>query len=148
MANIDTTYLEHCIATLVRAFNFYNRVEKNSIESDMYRCSCLKEFEIILEQSGKLTRKSLKPYFHSSKEVDKLYFKDIFRHCVLRSMMTLEECEHWLQYSNICHDSDSDDDHDASKYAETMELIPMFIQDATNLVKMIQTQNTHRNAFV
>jgi hypothetical protein len=146
MANIDTTYLEHCIATLVRAFNFYNRVEKNSIESDMYRCSCLKQFEIILEQSGKLTRKSLKPYFHSSKEVDKLYFKDIFRHCVLRSMMTLEECERWLQYSNICNDSD--DSQETANYAETMDLIPAFIQDATNLVKMIQTQNTHRNAFV
>ncbi len=44
----------------------------------MYRSACIKEFEIILEQAGKLMRKVLKPYFHSAKAVDKLIFKDNF----------------------------------------------------------------------
>lgn len=56
----------------------------DNIEYDIYRSACIKEFEIILEQSGKSLRKILNPYFHTSKEVDKLYFKEVFRYAVLR----------------------------------------------------------------
>lgn len=60
------------------------------IDYDMYRSACVKEFEIILEQSRKLLRKVLKPYFHSSKAVDQFVFKDIFRQAVLRSIIDAE----------------------------------------------------------
>ena len=69
-----------------------------SIFYEVYRSACIKEFEIILEQSGKLLRKVLKPWFHTSKEVDKLNFKDVFRHAVLRSLISDETCERWLVY--------------------------------------------------
>lgn len=76
---LDITYFLRRIATLERAYGLLQDVEDDSIEYDMYRSACIKEFEIILEQGGKLLRKVLKPYFHSNKEADKLYFKDIFR---------------------------------------------------------------------
>jgi hypothetical protein len=57
----------------------------------MYRSAYIKEFEIILEQAGKLLRKCLKPWFHSPKAVDALVFKDLFWHVAANSMNCLTE---------------------------------------------------------
>ncbi len=80
---IDTTYYERCITTLEKAHTMLLKANPENIDYDLYRSACVKEFEIILEQSGKLLRKALKPYFHSSKAADQLVFKDVFRHAVL-----------------------------------------------------------------
>lgn len=58
---------------------YYFKANVDEIDYDMYRSASVKEFEIILEQCGKLLRKALKPYFHSSKSVDQLYYKDVFK---------------------------------------------------------------------
>lgn len=70
MEKIDTTYLERCIATLDKAYGLLLNSNSNEIDYDRYRSACVKEFEIILEQCGKLLRKALKPFYHSSKAVD------------------------------------------------------------------------------
>ena len=49
--NIDTTYLERCIATLNKALTLLNKANPEDIDYDMYRSASIKEFEIILEQS-------------------------------------------------------------------------------------------------
>ena len=107
-----------------------------SVFYEVYRSACIKEFEIILEQSGKLLRKVLKPWFHSSKEVDKLNFKDVFRHAVLRSLISDETCERWLVYrdnrNNTAHD------YGVNFAEETLVLLPQFIQDATELAEIIK----------
>lgn len=107
----------------------------------MYRSACVKEFEIILEQSGKLLRKLLKPYFHSSKAVDELVFKDVFRHAVLRTIITAETCERWLQYrdnrNNTAHD------YGVNFAEETLVLLPQFITDASALAAAINQHNTN-----
>jgi hypothetical protein len=98
MNTIDTTYLERCIHTLERAYMLLQETNPLEIDYDMYyRSACVKEFEIILEQCGKLLRKCLKPYFHTSQAVDKLYFKDVFRQAVLRSIITLDLCERFFR---------------------------------------------------
>lgn len=105
----------------------------------MYRSACVKEFEIILEQSGKLLRKVLKPYFHSSREVDKLVFKDVFRQGVRRSMFTAETCERWLEYrdnrNNTAHD------YGVNFAEETLTLLPQFIADAAALAQIIKQKS-------
>ena len=78
---IDTAYYKRCISALTSAHSLLQKANPENIDYDMYRSACIKEFEIILEQSGKLLRKVLKPYFHSSKAVDDLYFKDMFSPC-------------------------------------------------------------------
>jgi len=135
---IETAYYERCIRTLEKAHALLLKADPENIDYDMYRSACVKEFEIILEQSGKLLRKVLKPYFHSSKEADKLYFKDIFRQAVLRSMMTPETCERWLEYrdnrNNTAHD------YGANFAEETLKLLPQFIVDANALAEIIKQQ--------
>jgi hypothetical protein len=96
--HLDTAYYERCISTLVKAHSFLLKADQENIDYDIYRSACIKEFEIILEQSGKLLRKVVKAYLHSAKAADELTFKNVFRHAVLRGLMNDETCERWLIY--------------------------------------------------
>lgn len=142
---IDTTYLSRCIDTLEQALGLLNESDPELIAYDMYRSACVKEFEIILEQSGKLLRKALKPYFHSSKAVDELFYKEVFRQAVLRNLITDETCQRWLEYrdnrNNTAHD------YGEGFAEETIQLLPKFIEDARNLVQVINqtTQSANDN---
>ena len=80
--------------------------------------------------------KALRPYFHSNTEADKLYFKDVFRHAVLRSLLPAENCERWLIYkdnrNNTAHD------YGVNFAEETLVLLPKFIADAKALAIIIK----------
>jgi nucleotidyltransferase substrate binding protein (TIGR01987 family) len=133
--NIDLTYFNRCIETLERALDLLNASDVADISYDIYRSACIKEFEIILEQSGKLLRKILKPYFHSSAAVDKLVFKDLFRNAVLHGIIKIDECERWLQY----RDNRNSTTHDYGvEFAEkTLLFLPQFVIDARKLSESI-----------
>jgi len=132
---IDTSYLSRCIAALEKALSMLQDYPTESVEYELYRSACIKESEIILEQSGKLLKKVIKPYFPSSKAADRLYFKDIFRHAAMHSLITVEESERWLHYrdnrNNTAHD------YGATFAEETLKLLPQFIQDAQALEQVI-----------
>ena len=132
---IDTAFYVKCISALERAFEMLNASQAESIEFELYRSATIKEYEIILEQSGKLLKKRLRPFFHSNKAADELYFKDIFRHAALHGLITAEEAERWLQY----RDNRNSTSHDyGEKLANTtLLLIPKFIVDAKRLAKVI-----------
>ena len=137
--SLDTKHIEHCIQTLEKAFQLLQQSDVDGIDYEMYRSACVKEFEIILEQSGKLLRKVLKPYFHSSKAVDELYFKDVFRHAVLRNIISTEASERWCVYrdnrNNTAHD------YGVGFAEETLGVLNGFIKDAKSLVVAIQSKN-------
>lgn len=78
MADINTEYLEKCIATLEKSYEMLQQATEGTIDYELYRNSLVKGFEMTLEQSGKLLKKVLNPYFSSKKIVDSLSFKDIF----------------------------------------------------------------------
>jgi nucleotidyltransferase substrate binding protein (TIGR01987 family) len=135
---IDTVYYERCISTLQSAYAMLTKENPENNAYDMYRSACIKEFEIILEQSGKLLRKVLKPFFHSAREVDKLSFKEIFRHAVLRSFITDETCERWMEYRD--NRNSTAHDYGVNFAEETLVLLPQFIIDARELALMIKQQ--------
>ena len=95
----------------------------------------IKEFEIILEQSGKLLKKSLKPYFHTSKAVDKLYFKEVFREAGLHSLLTVDEVERWCEYRDNRNYTSHDYGVDLAN--NTLVLIEQFIKDAKKLAEVV-----------
>jgi nucleotidyltransferase substrate binding protein (TIGR01987 family) len=136
--SIDTIYLERHIATLEKALGLLMKADPDSIDYDMYRSASIKEFEIILEQSGKLLRKALKPYFANPRSVDSLVFKDIFRHAALHNIIDVAASERWLQY----RDNRNSTAHDyGEKFAEeTLTLLPEFIADAKILARAISTK--------
>lgn len=77
---IDTTFLNRCLATLERALQEFGKTPRDTVTYDIYRAACVKEFELVLEQSGKLLRKKVAPWFASNSQADRLTFKDLFRH--------------------------------------------------------------------
>jgi len=133
---IDTTFFTRCIETLAQAHQLLLTVDKASISYEMYRSACVKEFEIILEQSGKLLKKCLKPYFHSSKAVDQLIFKDIYRYSGQHGLISIEEVERWLVYrdnrNNTAHD------YGVNFAKHTLLLLDQFIIDANALEQVIK----------
>ena len=126
-------YLHH-IKTLEQAHNLLLQAEPDSIEYDMYRSACVKEFEIILEQTGKLLRKALVPYFHSPSAVNKLVFKDLFRKASQHELIDIDQTERWLGY----RDNRNNTAHDYGKHfaITTLTLLPAFIEDAKAMQKI------------
>ena len=79
--SIDTAFARRCIRTLERALSQLGEHRDNDeFLYDVYRAACVKEFELVLEQSGKLLRKRLAAFFASNRQADRLPFKDLFRH--------------------------------------------------------------------
>ena len=140
---IDTTFLRRCIAALERAVEGLERaveeIERHDVDDilyDIYRAACVKEFELVLEQSGKLLRKRLAAWFATNRQVDRLHFKDLFRHAGRHDLIAVDAVERWLRYRDNrtyrAHDYGED-------FAEaTLKLLPTFIEDAKALADVIE----------
>ncbi len=136
--SIDTTFLRRCIGALERARDEIDKhKDRDDFLHDIYRAACVKEFELALEQSGKLLRKLLAAYFASNRQADRLAFKDLFRHAGKHGLIPPDAVERWLGY----RDNRNDTAHDYGEdFAEaTLELLPAFISDATALADLIET---------
>lgn len=64
---INTEYLEKDIEILKKSYQLIKTVAEGTIDYEMYRNSLVKSFEITLEQSGKLLKKRLTPFFCEQK---------------------------------------------------------------------------------
>jgi len=135
MNKLDTSYLKKCNRALESAFQKLQDYSENDIEHEIYRSAVIKEFEITLEQSGKLLKKTLRPYFHSNKAADQLVFKELFRQAGLHSLISLEEVERWLQYRD--NRNLTSHDYGEALANQTLVLIPQFIIDSARLIEVI-----------
>ena len=135
--SIDTTFLRRCIASLEASVAGIERHgDRDDIMYDVYRAACVKEFELVLEQCGKLLRKRLAAWFASNRQTDRLHFKDLFRHAARHDLIDIEAVERWLRYrdnrTHAAHDYGED-------FAEaTLKLLPDFIGDAHALADLIE----------
>ena len=132
---INTDFLARCINTLESAFEHLQRRQPSDELYDIFRAAAVKEFEIVLEQSGSLLKKRLRPYFASNRQADKLTFKNAFRHAVKHDLIAVSACERWFAY----RDNRNATAHDyGQEFAETtLKLLPSFIEDARDLARVI-----------
>ncbi len=135
-ASLDATFLRRCLGTLDHALAALRRHSPSDIEYDVFRAACVKEFELVLEQSGKLLRKRLRPYFPSSRHVDRLVFKDVFRSAVKHGLIDAASCARWLEY----RDNRNETAHDYGEIFadETLALLPSFVADARALADQLE----------
>lgn len=109
--------------------------QEDTIDYELYRNSLVKSFEMTIEQSGKLLKKKITPYFPSKKAVDALPFKDIFRAAHKHSLLTDDETERWMKYrdnrNNTAHD------YGQAFAEETLSLMEDFLLDAKRLKTVI-----------
>ncbi len=133
--SIDTTFLRRCLATLERAMKEFEHTAPNTVAYDIYRAACVKEFELILEQSGKLLRRKLALWFASNRQADRLTFNDLFRHAAKHDLIDSKAVERWIRYRIIRNETA----HDYGEgFAETtLKLLPDFIADAKTLADTI-----------
>jgi nucleotidyltransferase substrate binding protein (TIGR01987 family) len=132
---IDTSYLQKCNTTLKSAYAQLQQHTTDEIKYSIYRAAVIKEFEIILELAGKLLRKTILPFLHSAKAVDKLYFKDIFRQAGLHNVLKVDEVQRWLKYRDNLNKTSHDYGEDFAD--NTLPLIDRFVVDVDNLIKVI-----------
>lgn len=135
MSALNTDYFSRCIRTLEQAYTHLATLPKDDLTYDIYRAACVKEFEIILEQAGKLLKKSLRDYFATPKQADQLNFKDIFRFAAKHSLMTIEESERWMRYRDNRNATAHDYGIDFAK--QTLPLLSQFILDAKQLHRVV-----------
>lgn len=135
MPEINTEYLQRCIDTLEKSYLMLQEAEKDSIDYELYRNSLVKRFEMTIEQSGKLLKKKITPYFPSKKAADMLSFKDIFRYAHKHSLLTEEETARWMKYRN--NRNSTAHDYGQAFAEETLSLMEDFLTDAKNLKKVI-----------
>ena len=134
---IDTTFLRRCIGVLERALDdIESHQETDALLYDINRAACVKEFELVLEQSGKLLRKRLAAHYASNRQVDRLTFKDLFRHATRHGLLQPEAVERWFRYRDNCNRTAYDCGAEFAE--ETLKLLPAFIDDAKALARMIE----------
>ena len=137
-SEIDTAYLKRCINTLDRALVGLRDQAPDDVLYDIYRAACVKEFELVLEQSGKLLKKRLRPWFASNRQADRLAFKEVFRHAAMHGLIPSDACERWLEY----RDNRNDTAHDYGQgFAEaTLRLLHRFVVDARELAAVVERE--------
>ena len=128
---INTDFLDRCIETLEAAFEQLQQHERGDILYDVLRAACVKEFELVLEQSGQLLRKRLRQWFVSNRQANRLTFKNIFRHAAKHGLISTESCERWLEYCD--HRNDTAHLSGEAFADATLDLLPAFIADAMEL---------------
>ncbi len=136
---MSTIYIQKCLVSLELAYEHWKLLSKDDRMYDIFRAACIKEFELILEQSGKLLKKALKPYFATSKELDRLTYKDIFRHAAKHSLIELVETERWFLYRDSRNETAYEYGEDLAE--KTMNLLTDFICDTKKLILIIENQN-------
>lgn len=136
MNEINTEYLNKCLETLKKSYELLKQSQEGSIDYEMYRNSLVKGFEMSIEQSAKLLRKKLTPYFASKKAVDELTFKDLFRYANKHSLLNEQEIERWFKY----RDNRNPTAHDYGEHfaKETLTLVDDFIKDVHKLIQVIE----------
>ena len=136
----DTTFLRRCIASLERAVEgIEGQEDREDVMCDIYRAACVKEFELVLGQGGRLLRKRLAARFANSRQADRLHFKDLFRHAARHDLIDCEAAERWLRYRDNLDDTTRNSGED---FAEaTLKLLPDFIGDARALADMIERKH-------
>ena len=138
--SIDTAFLRRCIQTLELVLNEIDKQKQTDVGiDDLYRAACVKEFELVLDQSGKLLRKRLAAYFASNQQADRLNFKDLFRYAAKHGLIEPETVERWFHYRNNRNDTAHNYGEDFAK--ATLRLLPAFVTDAKALADAVEIAN-------
>lgn len=135
---LKTDHLLNCIQTLESALERLQKAVPGSIDYEVFRNATIKGFELTLETSGKLLRKTLKLYTPNPRQIDELVFKDLLREATKHALLAPEEVQRWFHYrdnrNTLAHD------YGVEFVEETMKIIPNFIRDARQLQKTLQAK--------
>ena len=125
---LDTTFLRSRLDRLGACLDALDDAEDPTARG-LAGGVCTQYFEVALEQSGKLLRKSLRPWFASNRQADRLTFRDVFRHAAKHGLIDVEAGERWLGYRDSV-DGLVDREDDGPFDAAASDLLRAFLVDA------------------
>ena len=134
---IDTIFLKRCINSLEEALNGLSMHQnKDDLMKGVFCEACVKKFELVLEQSGKLLRKRLALFFASNQQADELAFNDLFRHAAKHRLIEVNVGERWIAYRGIRNESKFNYGEEID--SNTFNIMQDFIKDAKSLASMLE----------
>lgn len=133
----DTTFFRECLDRLEVYCQLLDRDREDETARRLGRELCIERFEVALEQSGKLLRKTLRPWFASNRAADRLTFRDLFRHAAKHGLIDMDAAERWLTYRDSLNGSGEPDGADPAVVA-AVERLSAFVADARALVAVIE----------
>ena len=134
---MDTIHLEEQIDGLEYALVEMQEDKSRDLADRMDYAAAIGYFDRVLDQCGKLLCKRLRAYFATHRQIDRLTFKDVFRHAAKRDLIDIATAERWLHYRDL-RNGDLLHDYD-EKFAECfVGLIPDFIKDARSLADLLK----------
>lgn len=136
--SLSTKNFERCIETLESSVKFLSAAKPGSLDYEVFRNATVKGFELTLETAGKLLRKALKSYGGNPREVDELFYKDVFRHAGKHGLLEAAEIERWFAYRD--NRNDTAHDYGEAFAVHTLALLPAFITDAKALSLTLQAK--------
>ena len=133
--NVD--HLLRTAATLEQAVLAVQRTPpSDEVFYDLYRNAAIKSFELSLETAGKLMRKALKLFGANPREVDRLVFNEVLRHCGKHGVLDVSAVERWLQYR--ANRNSTAHDYGVGFANQTLGLLPDFLVDVRALAAQLQ----------
>ena len=132
---INADFLIRCINTLESAFEQLQQREPGDTFYEIFRAASVKEFEIVLEQSGRPTQEAAEALLRQQQAGRPADLQGRLRHAAKHDLISVEACERWFAY----RDNRNDTAHDyGEKFAETtLKLLPDFITDARELARVM-----------
>ncbi|WP_035559228.1 nucleotidyltransferase substrate binding protein [Hymenobacter sp. IS2118] len=135
MTALDTSLLTRCALALEQGLALLQETAPESVAYELYRSACVKEFEIIIEQAGKLLKKALRPYYATPRHAEALMYKDIFRAAVQHGLLDTTVGERWLLYRD--NRNTTAHDYGVGFAEKTIKLLPQFVVDAKALAALL-----------
>ncbi len=127
-------HIRETLATLEVALHAVERTAKDDALYDVFRLAVIKSFDLTIELSAKLLRKSLRSYGGASRSVDMLSFNETIRFAGQTGM--LDAVARWLIYranrNSTAHDYGED------FVTQTVTLLPAYLRDAHALLDNIE----------
>ena len=137
---LDTSSFRTCVTALENAHEELSQLtNRDQSLYRIYRTTCIKEFELVLEQCAVLLRKVVSSFYSSDSYAANLPIKDLFRYAAKHDLLDVDSVERWLHYRQLKNDTVHEYGED---YAEqTIKFLPHFIDDAKTLVELIERIN-------
>ncbi len=135
MPRINTDNLTQTITTLELALEGLREQEPGEPMYNVYRSTCMNEFQVALELTASMLRRRLRPYFATIRQVNDLTFGQVFREAARLHLISLDECRRWLDYrdhrNRIAH-------RYGREFAEqALTAPPLLIEDARRIILVI-----------
>ncbi|WP_297572990.1 nucleotidyltransferase substrate binding protein [uncultured Deefgea sp.] len=133
---LNFDHLERSIQTLDQSLQYLHGSEPGSVPYEVFRNAVIKGFELCLETSGNLLRKSLLEFVSDPRKVATLNYKDVLRTAAQYGLLTVDEVERWFTY----RDSRNQTAHDyGEQLAEhVLTVIVQFHLDAQTLLRRLK----------